>query len=219
MPSKFNTNSNSNEHFNLDGSRITNLDILSKLVQTLTLHAALCDACKEHAMNSGSGIVLQGEVYKDGLASLLQAKCLGCNEIFRIWTSNKVSKQFEINLGACWGAMATGSGTSSLCESLSTMGVPSMSGKTFTKLEEEIGKFWQEELQSCMREAGREEREIAVREGRFHEGVPAIDVIVDGGWSKRSHKHSYNALGGVAIIIGAKTSMCFLNQKLIDNIY
>ena len=36
-------------------------------------------------------------------------------------------------------------------------------------------------------------------------GIPAISVICDGGWSKRTHKHSYNALGGVAIIIGAET--------------
>ncbi len=27
-------------------------------------------------------------------------------------------------------------------------------------------------------------------------------LIVDGGWSKRSHKHTYNAKSGVAIIIG-----------------
>ena len=39
----------------------------------------------------------------------------------------------------------------------------------------------------------------------YHEGVPAITVIVDGGWSKRSHKHSYIAKSGVAIIIGAET--------------
>ena len=40
--------------------------------------------------------------------------------------------------------------------------------------------------------------------GEYHEGVPAITVIVDGGWSKRSHKHSYNAKCGVGIIIGLK---------------
>ena len=28
---------------------------------------------------------------------------------------------------------------------------------------------------------------------------------VDGGWSKRSHKHSYNVKSGVAIIIGKET--------------
>ena len=49
------------------------------------------------------------------------------------------------------------------------------------------------------------EREIAIQKGHFHEGVPAITVIVDGGWSKRSHKHSYNAKSGVAIIIGKET--------------
>ena len=35
--------------------------------------------------------------------------------------------------------------------------------------------------------------------------MPSISVICDGGWSKRSHKHSYNAKGGVAIIIGKET--------------
>ena len=56
-----------------------------------------------------------------------------------------------------------------------------------------------------MLEAGQREREIAIQKGHFHEGVPAITVIVDGGWSKRLHKHSYNAKSGVAIIIGKET--------------
>ena len=32
--------------------------------------------------------------------------------------------------------------------------------------------------------------------------MPALCVVVDGGWSKRSHKHSYNTNSGVAIILG-----------------
>ena len=43
-------------------------------------------------------------------------------------------------------------------------------------------------------EAGREEKEIAIKEGTFHHGVP------DAGWLKRSHKHSYNAKSRVGII-------------------
>ena len=27
----------------------------------------------------------------------------------------------------------------------------------------------------------------------FHQGIPSITVVVDGGWSKQSDKHSYNA--------------------------
>jgi hypothetical protein len=51
-------------------------------------------------------------------------------------------------------------------------------------------------------EAGREERRLAEARGDLHNDVPAITVIVDGGWSKRSHKHSYNAKSGVAVIFG-----------------
>lgn len=53
--------------------------------------------------------------------------------------------------------------------------------------------------------AGREEKQLAEERGDLHEGIPAITVVLDGGWSKRSHKHSYNAKSGVAIIIGKET--------------
>ena len=56
-----------------------------------------------------------------------------------------------------------------------------------------------------MQEAGKEEKRLAEERGDFNEGVPAITVIVDGGWSKRSHRHSYNAKSGVGIIIGQAT--------------
>ena len=52
-----------------------------------------------------------------------------------------------------------------------------------------------------MMEAGREEKRLAEERGEYHEGVPAITV----GWSKRSHRHSYNAKSGVAIVIGFET--------------
>ena len=57
-------------------------------------------------------------------------------------------------------------------------------------------------VDGCSREGG---EEAAEESGSYHDGVPAITVIVDGGWSKRSHKHSYNAKSGVGIIIGQKT--------------
>ena len=56
-----------------------------------------------------------------------------------------------------------------------------------------------------MIEAGREEKRLAEENRGYHQGVPAITVIVDGGWCKRSHKHSYNAKSGMGIIIGFRT--------------
>ena len=53
-----------------------------------------------------------------------------------------------------------------------------------------------------MQAAGKQERELAIHQGSFHQGIPAITVVVDAGWSKRTHKHTYNALSGVGVNFG-----------------
>ena len=52
--------------------------------------------------------------------------------------------------------------------------------------------------------AGVEARQIATEKKSFHQGIPSITVIADEGLTKRSHKHTYDALGGVAIIMGKR---------------
>jgi len=50
------------------------------------------------------------------------------------------------------------------------------------------------------------ERKLAIKNNTYHcIGVPAITDVVNDGWSKRSHRHSYNANSGVAVILGAAT--------------
>ena len=46
---------------------------------------------------------------------------------------------------------------------------------------------------------------MAEEDEELYDGVPAITVICDDGWSKRSHTHSFNAMAGVGVIFGAKT--------------
>ena len=59
---------------------------------------------------------------------------------------------------------------------------------------------------TTVNEGSRElERQLAIDRGEYHEGVPAISVVVDCGWCKRSHRHTYNAKSGVGIIIGLAT--------------
>ena len=36
--------------------------------------------------------------------------------------------------------------------------------------------------------AGKKERSLTLAQGTFHNRVPAIIVVVDGGWSKQSHR-------------------------------
>ena len=56
-----------------------------------------------------------------------------------------------------------------------------------------------------MNAAAQEGKQIALQKGSLHNRVPAITVVRDSGWSNRTHKHSYNAKSGVAIIIGQAT--------------
>ena len=101
--------------------------------------------------------------------------------------------------------MVTGGGHTQLQETMSIVGIPVMSKTSFTHTERSIGEMWKAQLRESMNEAGKEEKRLAIQRGDYHQGVPAITVYVDGGWSKRSHKHSYNANSGVAIIIGKAT--------------
>lgn len=70
-----------------------------------------------------------------------------------------------------------------------------------------------------------EEKQIATRKNQMYRGMPWIRVVVDGGWGKISHGHSYNSTSGkflcrlictitvtrliiplgVAVVIGAET--------------
>ena len=78
-------------------------------------------------------------------------------------------------------------------------------------MERDFGEAWKKELSESMAKAGMDERRLAEESGEFHHRVPAITVIVDGGWSKRCHKHSYSVNSGVGIIIGKRTG------KLLDS--
>ena len=183
----------------LEGSRVINMGKLQDSINTLTSHAAKCD----------TDIVLEGE-RRDGLASIITGKCLKCDQTFSLETSHKIKgpngyQRWECNLAAVWGQMSTGGGHTKLQETMATLGIPVMSKKCFTNTERSIGEWWKQQLELSMMEAGREEKRLAEERGEYHEGVPAITVIVDGGWSKRSHRHSYNAKSGVAIVIGFET--------------
>ena len=54
---------------------------------------------------------------------------------------------------------------------------------------------------------------MAIARGDFHQGVPVITVVVDGGWSKRCHKHSYNAKSGVGVIFGQRMKLLFVGVR------
>ncbi|KAJ8307596.1 hypothetical protein KUTeg_014850 [Tegillarca granosa] len=96
------------------------------------------------------------------------------------------NQHYDVNVRSVWGSMVTGGRVSHLHELMATLNSPSMSQPTYSSIEQEIGDLLGDVVQEDLLAAGA--------------------VICDGGWSKRSHKHTYNALGGgVAVIIVAET--------------
>ena len=155
-------------------------------------------------------MVLVGERHREGFCSILTSRCTGCQKEFTFSTSTKVkpssgNQHWECNLAAVWGQMATGGGHAPLTESMSVMGIPALTKKSFMAIEKRIGEWWWNLLQDSMTLAGAKEKALAMSRNQYHQGVPAITVILDGGWSKRTHEHSYNVKSGVGIIIGKET--------------
>ena len=193
-----------------NGSRIINLNKLKKYQQVVTRHAATCQPCADNTLSRNDAIILTGEHNNNGLCSVLTSHCVGCHTDFKFSTSPRVKgmsggRYWECNLAAVWGQMATGGGHAPLTELMAVLGIPSLTKKGFMTIEKRIGQWWWDLFEESMKQAGDEEKAIAITNGRYHQGVPAITVIIDGGWSKRSHKHSYNAKSGVGIIIGQQT--------------
>jgi len=116
----------------------------------------------------------------------------------------------ESNIAAVMGQMATGGGFSNLEQLLSIIGVPPLSKPAFIDIERCLGHLFEQYLTELMLEAGREERQIAIDNQKYHQGIPCITVIVDAGWSKRSHQHSYNANSGVGVIFAATNKLLYM---------
>ena len=148
-----------------------------------------------------------GESKRIGLCSVLVSKCYKCQETFKMCTSEKVKlgekRHYTTNIGAVFGQVSTGGGGDHLEEQLASMSVPSLSPHSFVGIERSLGTAFEDIVTNELLAAGKEEREHAIKHNKFSEGVPACTVMVDGGWSKRSHKHSYNANSGVGVIFGA----------------
>lgn len=184
----------------IHGSRIINIDKLREYINSITKHVASC----------GGEVVLTGEK-RNGLASILSTKCTNCGFKILFPTSKKVKgprgiARWECNLAAVWGQMTTGGGHTTLGNTMGVLGVPVMSKGNYISTQSDIGEWWRSKLNESMVEAGKEEKRLAEENGDYHQGVPTITVIVDAGWSKRAHKHSYNAKSGVGVIIGLRTN-------------
>ena len=136
-------------------------------------------------------------------------QCLKCSSLFRFTTSEITTingtNHYDVNISAALGQIATGGGAEYMKEQLACFQVPSLSTPSFIDLECDMGTIFKETVTEQILIAGQKEEELAIQRGSYHNTVPAITVVVDGGWSKRSHGHSYIDNSGVGVIFGTAT--------------
>lgn len=158
------------------GRRIINVSQFFKQLQQLSSHGPL---------NCGLECIDIMSETRHGLNSIFNLKC---NMTFLIHNDNPVD-ELDVNTAAVAGTVAIGCGYSQLTEICSSIGLIPMSKKTFSSKLNVVNKTWENELLISMNEAAKEERLLAIEEGKVHsDGNAIIDVIADGCYSKRSYK-------------------------------
>lgn len=120
------------------------------------------------------------------------------------------------------GAVAIGCGNTQLNELLAAMDLPQISSNIFNKRMDTVNNIWEKEIAISMNDAANEERRLSIEDGKVSaDGIPLIDVIVDGCWGKRSYKKNYSSLSGAAAIIGKRTKnkyCCICAQAAKKNV-
>ena len=171
-----------------------------------------------HSATCGGACYIEGET-NAGLAVVFSAVCSKCEAHYTIRSSHQITtsdgkKRWAVNMAAVLGQISTGGGHARLNSTLATLDIPGMSKRMFTSTEDFLGREMKMRLLETMVAAAEDERQHAISTNDFHQGIPAVSVVADAGWSKRTHKHSYNAKSGVAVIFGVHTKkLLFLGVR------
>ncbi|CAN7985916.1 unnamed protein product [Ixodes hexagonus] len=183
---------------------------------------AIRDLDRHDCSSSVAGKFVYKSERQVGLWSEFKFSCDECHQVKTVTTDPiveptplKDKSELGVNDSAVWAFTSIGSGYANLDEVLSVLEIPSMSKGAYCRREESLGKRWEELLYDDMVQAGKEEKRLAEEAGHICEdGTPYITVVVDGGWSHRSHGHRYSANSGLAVIIGARTKkLLYLGVK------
>lgn len=141
-----------------------------------------------------------------GLQSTFYFKCNMCHSKFQLksYDEEKANTTLNVNEGAVSGAILTGIGQTNLNEITASMDLPIMTFRNYSKYHDNVAEMWKTAAEESMLAAANEENELARLRGDTS-SIPKIPVEADCCWSKRSYKNQYNALSGVAAIVGHHT--------------
>jgi len=182
---------------NHTGRRAIAFRSILEFVDETNKHSRVCKKYK---------LELDKEV-QTGLSSRISFKCLcGWKSALE---SDHSTTSLPVNMALVWGCQNSAVGRDSAMGLMTALDFSTPSAPTFFGLQTECKTDILRSLEKEMALAANEEKKLAIASEKFVvvEGVeyPAIRVVLDGGWSKRTYGHGYNANCGAAVIIGART--------------
>ncbi|KAF2888013.1 hypothetical protein ILUMI_18160 [Ignelater luminosus] len=157
-------------------NRIVDIDFFIKQTKKLHLHGSTYTMGRKQ---------FQKEL-KNGVTSILYYHCDNCEKTI---TLSSHPKEAKINCDFVWGSTAISIGKGKAEELFSVIDMSTPSSRFYRKLENDVGRVWEMQLQSEIKKGTDEERKLAIEAGDIKEGIPFITVIVDGGWAKHSYGH------------------------------
>lgn len=151
---------------------------------------------------SFANMIIVGEQRK-GLESNLKLKCSMCNITEFVPLINTKSEQMNVNEAMTLATISTGTGYSTANEIMSLLNIPFMSPNTYQFFHEKVGNVIRKTAWNVMKEAAKEEAQIAKDLGEIDKQTqcPFITVIADGAWGKRSYNVNYDAASGAVSLV------------------
>ncbi|KAF0705631.1 Uncharacterized protein FWK35_00033523, partial [Aphis craccivora] len=183
---------------NLEGRRIVNMRHIFNSIQLINHKGFECSFRDLEFLKEG----------RKGFISTFYFACKICGIKVTI-DSEKDNNDININMAIVSSIVNIGQGYSQLEELTATLNMPNMSNRMYQETHTNIFNHFNDIAWKEMLLDGKEEAKLAIENGEVdYLGRPKIAVIADGAWSKRSYRTKYNALSGVACIIGARTKKC-----------
>ncbi|KAM3958468.1 uncharacterized protein ACR2FA_007490 [Aphomia sociella] len=157
-----------NDGVKFDGHRIVHINHFINELIRISSHESLFE-CSLSTMK-----LVSEKTY--GVVSKFIFLCSMCKKEFEIKNSME-----NLNYKAVEGAMISGCGYAQLRQFTAALDLPLISQYTYNICHDEICQDWEVTAWEEMKKAGEREKEAAIQEGRVNkEGIPLIDVIVDG---------------------------------------
>ena len=119
-----------------------------------------------------------------GLASSLCLECVACKQVLSIETStkNEIFKTYEINVQACFGAIACGNGFTDLETLMGIMSLKNVSRSTFHVIQNTLEPQINQYVQLNMEKWAIIAKNYAIESNNYSsQGVPAIRAQIDAG--------------------------------------